>query len=157
MTFSQNVLTSCLRLSNSYWLCKSVNTSQLNSFINKGVGNFLKQPDTVFSKCYSNRVKQRVCWGLFPAVDWYTFGSQVQVCQAFSHQFRVGSGLFTGFDHYNKNIEYTEYRLPHGLKWLVFSRFLTLAFSVGSMTMPLVELLSSRETTHRNSAWSSLP
>lgn len=34
---------------------------------------------------------------------------------------------------------------------------LTLAFSVGSMTMPLVELLSSRETTHRNSAWSSLP
>lgn len=37
------------------------------------------------------------------------------------------------------------------------SRFLTLAFSVGSMTMPLVELFSSRETTHRNSAWSSLP
>lgn len=31
-------------------------------------------------------------------------------------------------------------------------RLLTFAFSLGSMTMPLVELFSSLETTQRNSA-----
>lgn len=36
-------------------------------------------------------------------------------------------------------------------KFLV-KRLLTLAFSLGSMTMPLVELFSSLETTQRNSA-----
>lgn len=37
------------------------------------------------------------------------------------------------------------------------SRRLTFAFSLGSLTMPLVELLSSLDTTQRNSAWSSFP
>ena len=33
----------------------------------------------------------------------------------------------------------------------------TLAFSLGSLVVPYGELCSSLETTHRNSAWSSLP
>lgn len=33
----------------------------------------------------------------------------------------------------------------------------TLAFSLGSLAGPCGELCSSLETTHRNSAWSSLP